>query len=148
MNYIDLKDKSLADLTAMLKEKKLELFTLNAKQKTMQLTNTSELRVAKKTSLKFKQLLLLLRSKGLFMPKRQITGTVIKKAGDKTATVLVERRVLHPRYHKTVKRFKKYLIHDEKNDINVGDTVSAVECRPLSKTKSFRLLEIVKRGEA
>ncbi len=48
MNYIDLKDKSEADLIAMLKEKKLELFTLNAKQKTMQLTNTSELRVAKK----------------------------------------------------------------------------------------------------
>ncbi len=48
MKYIDLKDKSLADLTAMLKEKKLELFTLKAKQKTMQLTNTSELRVAKK----------------------------------------------------------------------------------------------------
>lgn len=81
------------------------------------------------------------------MPKRQITGTVIKISGDKTATVLVERRVLHPRYHKTVKRFKKYLIHDEKNDIKVGDTVSAIECRPLSKTKSFRLLEIVKRGE-
>ena len=70
------------------------------------------------------------------MPKRQIQGTVIKKAGEKTATVLVERRVLHPRYHKTVKRFKKYLIHDEKNDTNVGDTVSAIECRPLSKTKS------------
>ena len=81
------------------------------------------------------------------MPKRQITGTVIKKAGDKTATVLVERRVLHPRYHKTVKRFKKYLIHDEKNVITVGDTVSAIECRPLSKTKSFRLLEILKNGE-
>jgi len=48
MKYIDLKDKSVADLTVMLKEKKLELFTLNAKQKTMQLTNTSELRVAKK----------------------------------------------------------------------------------------------------
>jgi small subunit ribosomal protein S17 len=81
------------------------------------------------------------------MSKRQITGTVIKKAGDKTATILVERRVLHPRYHKTVKRFKKYLIHDEKNDIHVGDSVTAIECRPLSKTKSFRLLEIVKRGE-
>jgi small subunit ribosomal protein S17 len=81
------------------------------------------------------------------MPKRQITGNVIKIAGDKTATVLVERRVLHPRYHKTVKRFKKYLIHDEKNTLNVGDTVTAIECRPLSKTKSFRLLEIVKRGE-
>ena len=81
------------------------------------------------------------------MPKRQIQGTVIKKAGEKTATVLVERRVLHPRYHKTVKRFKKYLIHDENNDTNIGDTVSAIECRPLSKTKSFRLLEVLKRGE-
>ena len=81
------------------------------------------------------------------MPKRQIQGTVIKKAGEKTATVLVERRVLHPRYHKTVKRFKKYLVHDEKNETNVGDTVLAIECRPLSKNKSFRLVEIVKRGE-
>ncbi|WP_292658030.1 30S ribosomal protein S17 [Nitratifractor sp.] len=81
------------------------------------------------------------------MPKRVISGTVIKKAGDKTATVLVERKVLHPRYHKTVKRFKKYLIHDERNEANVGDTVSAIECRPLSKNKAFRLLEIVERGE-
>lgn len=81
------------------------------------------------------------------MPKRQITGTVIKIAGDKTATVMVERRVLHPRYHKTVKRFKKYLIHDEKNEIRLGDMVQAIECRPLSKSKSFRLLEILKRGE-
>ena len=60
---------------------------------------------------------------------------------------MVERKVLHPRYHKTVKRFKKYLVHDEKNDTNVGDTIVAIECRPLSKTKTFRLLEIVKRGE-
>ena len=82
------------------------------------------------------------------MPKRVISGTVIKKAGDKTATVLVERKVLHPRYHKTVKRFKKYLVHDEQNEVNVGDTIQAIECRPLSKNKSFRLLEITKRGEA
>ncbi len=81
------------------------------------------------------------------MPKRQITGTVIKIAGDKTATVMVERRVLHPRYHKTVKRFKKYLVHDEKNETAMGDTVTAIECRPLSKSKNFRLLEILKRGE-
>jgi small subunit ribosomal protein S17 len=81
------------------------------------------------------------------MPKRVISGTVVKKAGDKTATVLVERRVLHPRYHKTVKRFKKYLVHDENNETNVGDKISAIECRPLSKRKAFRLLEIVERGE-
>ena len=81
------------------------------------------------------------------MPKRQITGTVIKIAGEKTATVIVERKVIHPRYHKTVKRFKKYLIHDEKGSAKVGDTISAIECRPISKRKSFRLLEILKVGE-
>ncbi len=82
------------------------------------------------------------------MPKRQITGTVIKIAGEKTATMVVERKVLHPRYHKTVKRFKKYLIHDEKGEAKVGDTITAIECRPISKRKTFRLLEIVKAGEA
>jgi len=81
------------------------------------------------------------------MPKRQITGTVIKIAGEKTATMVVERKVLHPRYHKTVKRFKKYLIHDEKGEAKVGDTVSAIECRPMSKRKTFRLLSILKVGE-
>jgi len=81
------------------------------------------------------------------MPKRVISGKVVKIAGEKTATVLVERKVLHPRYHKTVKRFKKYLVHDEKNEANVGDTISAIECRPLSKNKAFRLLEITQRGE-
>jgi len=78
--------------------------------------------------------------------KRVIQGKVVKKAGDKTATVLVERKVVHPRYHKIVKRFKKYLIHDESNDVNVGDTISAIECRPLSKTKTFRLKEVISRG--
>ncbi len=63
MNYIDLKDKSEADLTAMLKEKKLELFTLNAKLKTMQLTNTSELRVAKKDIAKIQTAITAARSK-------------------------------------------------------------------------------------
>ena len=78
--------------------------------------------------------------------KREIQGVVVKKSGDKTASVLVTRSVLHPKYHKTVKRFKKYLIHDEKNELNEGDTVIAVECRPLSKTKSFRLKTIVATG--
>lgn len=80
------------------------------------------------------------------MSKREIQGVVVKKAGDKTATVVVERRVLHPRYHKTVKRFKKYLIHDENNTLNVGDEVIAVECRPMSKTKSFELKSVVATG--
>ncbi|MCI0501339.1 MAG: 30S ribosomal protein S17 [Epsilonproteobacteria bacterium] len=78
--------------------------------------------------------------------KREIQGVVVKRSGDKTVSVLVTRKVLHPKYHKTVKRFKKYLVHDEKNEVNVGDTISAVECRPLSKTKSFRLNTIISVG--
>jgi small subunit ribosomal protein S17 len=84
------------------------------------------------------------------MPKRQISGTVIKISGEKSVSIVVERKVIHPRYHKTVKRFKKYLVHDEKGEVNLGDTISAIECRPLSKTKSFRLLKVlskVKKGE-
>ena len=78
--------------------------------------------------------------------KREIQGTVVKQSGDKTYSILVERRMMHPRYHKFVKRHKKYLIHDEKNSLNIGDLVSAVECRPLSKTKSFRLNAVLKAG--
>lgn len=78
--------------------------------------------------------------------KREIQGVVVKHSGNKTASVLVTRSVLHPKYHKTVKRFKKYLVHDEKNELNEGDTVIAIECRPLSKTKSFRLKKIVATG--
>jgi len=79
--------------------------------------------------------------------KREIQGVVVMSNAEKTASVLVERRVMHPRYHKTVKRFKKYLIHDEKNELNVGDQVIAIECRPLSKRKSFRLKTVVKKGD-
>lgn len=78
--------------------------------------------------------------------KREIKGVVIKKAGNKTVTVLVERKVMHPLYHKFVKRFKKYLIHDERNEASIGDTVVAIECRPISKRKSFRLKKVVATG--
>lgn len=78
--------------------------------------------------------------------KREIHGLVVKKAGDKTATILVERRVMHTRYRKFVKKFKKYLVHDEKNAVKIGDTISAVECRPLSAKKSFRLKAVLKAG--
>jgi small subunit ribosomal protein S17 len=80
--------------------------------------------------------------------KREIQGVVVTNGADKSATILVERRVMHPRYHKTVKRFKKYMIHDESNQLNIGDLVVAIECRPLSKSKSFRLKTLLKAGVA
>ncbi|MDL0114581.1 30S ribosomal protein S17 [Campylobacter felis] len=78
--------------------------------------------------------------------KREIQGVVVKIAGEKTVSVLVERKVVHPRYRKIVKRFKKYLIHDEKNEAKVGDVIVAVECRPLSKRKAFRLKSVLASG--
>jgi small subunit ribosomal protein S17 len=80
------------------------------------------------------------------MALKVIQGTVVSKAGDKSSTISVERKVLHPRYKKIVKRFKKYIIHDENNETKIGDFVSAIECRPLSKRKSFRLNEILVAG--
>ncbi|MRI83895.1 MAG: 30S ribosomal protein S17 [Nitratiruptor sp.] len=78
--------------------------------------------------------------------KRELQGKVIKKSGDKTISVLVERKIMHPRYHKIVKRFKKYLVHDERNEAKVGDVVRVVECRPISKRKAFRLKQIISTG--
>ena len=75
--------------------------------------------------------------------KREIQGKVVKISGDKTVSIVVERRVMHPRYHKVAKRFKKYLVHDERNEVKVGDEIIAIECRPLYKTKSFRLKTVV-----
>ncbi|MBR2494017.1 30S ribosomal protein S17 [Helicobacter sp.] len=78
--------------------------------------------------------------------KRVIQGRVVSRAGDKSAVVLVERKVVHPKYRKIVKRFKRYTVHDEKNQVKVGDEIIAIECKPISKTKSFNLKEIVSVG--
>lgn len=72
-------------------------------------------------------------------------GVVTSDKMDKTVTVSVERRFAHPLYGKGVKRTKKYHAHDENNEYRVGDTVRIVETRPLSKTKRWRVLDLVSR---
>ncbi|MEX2408727.1 MAG: 30S ribosomal protein S17, partial [Rhodovibrionaceae bacterium] len=69
------------------------------------------------------------------MPRRVLQGVVVSDKGEKTITVLVERRVMHPLYKKFIKRSKKYRAHDEANSCKVGDVVRIEECRPISKTK-------------
>ena len=73
-------------------------------------------------------------------------GRVISDKMDKTITVLVERKVPHPIYGKYVKRSTKLHAHDEQNECNMGDTVSIEECRPISKSKSWRLVKILERA--
>ena len=77
---------------------------------------------------------------------RTLAGRVISDKMDRTITVMVERRVKHPLYGKYIRRSTKLHVHDENNDCNIGDEVTISECRPLSKTKSWRLTEIVKRA--
>jgi small subunit ribosomal protein S17 len=78
---------------------------------------------------------------------RNLTGRVVSNKMDKTITVLIERRVPHPLYKKYVRRSTKLHAHDENNECREGDTVVIEQSRPLSKTKSWRLLKIVERGE-
>ena len=75
------------------------------------------------------------------------TGKVTSNKMDKTITVAVQDNVRHPLYKKIVKRTYKLHAHDEQNEANVGDTVKVMETRPLSKTKRWRLVEIVERAK-
>ncbi len=75
-----------------------------------------------------------------------LQGNVIKAGADKTITVLIERKIKHPLYKKYIRRSTKVHAHDEKNECRVGDNVVVETCRPLSKTKSWRLLEVVSKG--
>ena len=74
------------------------------------------------------------------MPKRILTGKVTSNSSNKTITVLVERKIMHPMYKKFVTKSKKFTAHDSENKFKVGDIVSIKECTPISKNKRFEVL--------
>ena len=78
---------------------------------------------------------------------RVLTGRVVSDKMNQTITVLIERTVRHPLYGKIIRRSTKVHAHDEENSARVGDAVKVVECRPISKSKTWRLVEIVERAE-
>ena len=80
--------------------------------------------------------------------QRTITGKVVSSKMDKTISVSVERKVKHPMYGKYLRRTTKYMAHDEDNACNEGDVVTISECRPVSRNKSWRLVEIIERASA
>lgn len=79
--------------------------------------------------------------------RRALVGTVTSNKMQKTIVVQVEQVARHPLYGKVVKSHKKYKVHDENNDANIGDTVQIRECRPMSKDKQFYLEKILTRAE-
>jgi len=81
------------------------------------------------------------------MPRRILEGVVTSNVREKTVTVKVTRRVMHPRYKKYINVAKKYHAHDEKNECNIGDKVEIAETRHLSKDKYFRLVRIIEKAK-
>lgn len=79
--------------------------------------------------------------------RKERVGVITSNKMDKTVVVSVERRVKHPKYGKFVKFTKKFHAHDDANDCNTGDTVRIMETRPLSKTKKWRVVEIIERAK-
>ena len=80
--------------------------------------------------------------------KRTLTGTVVSDKMDKTVTVLIERKIKHPLLGKIMRVSKKYHAHDEANECGQGDVVVIEECRPLSKTKAWRVSKLVEKAQA
>ncbi len=78
--------------------------------------------------------------------RKEIQGKVVSDKRDKTITILVERKIKHPLYGKVMKKSKKFQAHDETNECKMGDIVKVMETRPLSKTKRYRLVEILERA--
>jgi small subunit ribosomal protein S17 len=79
--------------------------------------------------------------------RKLLTATVVSNKMDKTAVVQVQRTVQHPVYKKYMTKRVKYKVHDEKNELGVGDVVRIVETRPLSKDKRWRLIEVVEKAQ-
>jgi small subunit ribosomal protein S17 len=79
--------------------------------------------------------------------RRTVIGRVVSDRMDKSATVMIERRVKHPVYGKYIRRSTKLHVHDADNACREGDTVTIEQCRPVSRTKSWRLVDIVERAE-
>ena len=79
--------------------------------------------------------------------RKERIGVVTSNKMEKSVVVTVERKVKHPKYGKFVKKTTKFVAHDEKNECNPGDTVRIMETRPLSKSKNWRLVEIVERAK-
>ena len=82
------------------------------------------------------------------MPKRVLTGTVVSDKGDKTVVVRVERRVKHPLYGKIIKLSKKYHAHDDANEFRAGEIVRIEECAPISKLKTWKVVDRIGVAQA
>jgi small subunit ribosomal protein S17 len=145
----DLRDLSYEELKTKLAESKQELFNLRFQVATNQLDNTARIETVRHEVARIATVMREQEIEAFHQTKanRKIrTGIVVSDARDKTVTVEIVDSVRHKIYQKTMKSTKKLQVHDETNDAHVGDTVKVMETRPLSKTKRWRVVEIVERA--
>ena len=126
----NLNEKTNAEIEGFLKKSKEELFNLRFQHATGQLENTARLKAVKSD-----------------IARKVRRGYVVSDKMDKTITVELEQRSTHPLYGKVVRSTSKVKAHDEHNDAHIGDLVSIMETRPLSKTKRWRLESIIERAK-
>ena len=153
MKTKDLRPQTDDQIATALGELKREQFNLRFQAATGQMEKPSRVREVRRTIAKIKTLQGQRAAGGpggcrhatrsQVMPKRILQGKVVSDKGDKTVIVLIERKITHPVYGKIMRRSKKYHAHDEGNVIKEGDEVRIEECAPLSKLKTFKVLEKV-----
>ena len=78
---------------------------------------------------------------------KTLTAQVISRSGDKSVKVSIDYKVKHPKYGKYIRKMTKFGVHDERNECGVGDLVEVAQCRPISKSKSHRLIKVIKKAE-
>ena len=145
----NLNEKTNAEIEGFLKKSKEELFNLRFQHATGQLENTARLKAVKSD---IARMYTVLRERELGISQernfRKVRrGYVVSDKMDKTITVELEQRSTHPLYGKVVRSTSKVKAHDEHNDAHIGDLVSIMETRPLSKTKRWRLESIIERAK-
>jgi len=79
-------------------------------------------------------------------PLKKVRGTVVSRSGEKSISIVLNYKIKHPVYGKYISKRTKFGVHDERNEAGVGDVVDVVECRPISKTKSWRLVKIIEKA--
>ena len=139
MKAEDLKTKTEDELKKLLLDARKEQMNLRFQMANGQLEKTHGFRQVRRNIAKIKHSWRKLRpprKEKAKMPRRILEGDVVSDQNDKTITVLVERRFRHPVYKKYIKKTTKYRAHDEANAHKIGDRVSIIECRPISKNKT------------
>ena len=88
-----------------------------------------------------------IEKKSVASRRRKIIGLVISKKNEKTCKIEIEKRYFHSLYNKRIKSTRSYLVHDEKNEANIGDRVQVIESKPLSKLKRWRMVKIIEKAK-